>query len=69
MVCVLSVWFLSCMQENIMFLIALYSSDHFNKHFRGAIEKKLRNAVSFQNVRGTIITKICSTLLSQGGQT
>ena len=39
MISVLSVWFLSCMQENLMVLIAFYLVDYLNKHLLKIFEK------------------------------
>ena len=50
-VCVLSFWFLSCMQENLIVLIAFYSLDLLNKHFRSIVEKVSEYAVSFQTLK------------------
>ena len=63
MVCVLSFGFLYRLQENLKVLIAFYTLDHLNKHFRSIVAKVRENTVSFQSVKGTIIAKINSTLL------
>ena len=52
------------MQENLIVnLIAFYSLDHLNKHFRSTGEKVRENAISSQNIKETIITQINSTLV------
>ena len=39
MLCIFPLGFLSCMQENLMVLIAFYSLDHSNKHFPRFLKK------------------------------
>ena len=63
-VSVLSFWFLSCIRENLIVLIAFYSLDHLNKNFQSIVEKVRENAIFFQNTKRTIIEKINFTLLS-----
>ena len=52
MVCVLLFGLLSCIEENSNVLIAFYSLDHLNKHFRSIALNVWRNAVFSGALKG-----------------
>ena len=52
-VCVLSFGLLSCIEENLIVLIAIFSSDHLNKRLNCIALKVCEKMQFFHNVKGT----------------
>ena len=57
MACVLSFALLSCIEENLIVLIAFYSLDHLTKHFRSIALKSLRKCSFSRMLKGQSFTK------------